>query len=93
MTGQGWTFINRFDYPLRDKLYMTAELGIYKWDGKIDLQGLDANLDLNGSTDILFGAGLYYQVMDKLDVGLRLRRILFEHQPTYLWGLGLTAHF
>ena len=90
-SGKGWTLSNRFIWPLQHKLELSAEAGLFFWDGEINLSGADVRPDLEGGTDWLLGLGVHYNVLPNITLGGVIRRIKLDDQHVDL--LGLEARF
>ena len=92
-SGKGWTLANRFIWPLQDKLELSAEAGLFFWDGEINLSGADVRPDLDGGTDWLLGVGAHYKVVPNLTLGGSIRRVKLDDQHVDLLGLEARFHF
>ena len=93
ISGDGWTLSNRFDYPLSERFDLSAEVGLYVWDGEISLSGANINPDLDGGTDPLFGIGVAYQVTDNINTKFEFKRLLFDGQEVDLLGGNVSYRF
>ncbi|OZG70831.1 hypothetical protein BTA51_23615 [Hahella sp. CCB-MM4] len=93
VSGNGWTVANRFLWDVHPQVTLSGEVGLFLWDGDIQLSGADINPDLDGGTDPLLGLGAGYQVMDNIDVLLRIKRVFMDHQHVDLLGIGGAYRF
>ncbi|WLQ13953.1 tandem-95 repeat protein [Hahella aquimaris] len=93
VSGSGWTLANRFLWPVRERITLSAEVGLYLWEGDIQLSGADINPDLKGDTDPLLGLGASYSVTGNIDAAVRIKRIFFDGQHVDLLGIGAVLRF
>ncbi|MBA54801.1 MAG: hypothetical protein CMK89_10140 [Pseudomonadales bacterium] len=93
VTGEGWTLANRFFWPLQDKLNLSAELGLFWWDGEVNLTGADVNPDLDGGVDPLLGLGVHYLLNPKFGLGGQIKRVWLDGQTVDLLGVDIAYHF
>ncbi|AZZ92667.1 tandem-95 repeat protein [Hahella sp. KA22] len=93
VSGSGWTLSNRFFWPVREKITLSAEVGLFLWEGDIQLSGADINPDLKGDTDPLLGLGLNYRLHKNIDASVRLKRAFFDGQHADLMGVGVIWRF
>jgi hypothetical protein len=93
VTGEGWTLANRFFWPVQDQLKLSAELGLFWWDGEVNLTGADVNPDLDGGVDPLLGLGVQYQWLPVVGVGAQFKRLWMEGQTVDLLGFDIRYHF
>ncbi|ABC29956.1 RTX toxins and related Ca2+-binding protein [Hahella chejuensis KCTC 2396] len=93
VSGSGWTLSNRFLWPVREKITLSAEVGLFLWEGDIQLSGADINPDLKGDADPLLGLGLNYRLHKNIDASVRLKRAFFEGQHADLMGVGVIWRF
>lgn len=93
VSGSGWTLTNRFQWPLEERLSLSAELGIYVWDGKVSLSGADVRPDMDGDTDLLMGLAMLYQLNPNIGLALQGKSIFFDDQQVNLLGLEIRFGF
>jgi hypothetical protein len=87
ISGHGWTLSNRFFWQAMPQLHLEAEVGLYIWEGEINLSGADLDPDIDGGTDFLLGFGASYDITDKLGAALLFKRIFFDDQEVDLIGV------
>ncbi|MBU6953421.1 tandem-95 repeat protein [Hahella sp. HN01] len=93
VSGSGWTLSNRFLWPVREQITLSAEVGLFLWEGDIQLSGADINPDLKGDTDPILGLGLNYRLHKNIDASIRLKRAFFDGQHVDLLGVGAVWRF
>ncbi|WP_431685641.1 tandem-95 repeat protein [Hahella sp. NBU794] len=93
VSGSGWTLSNRFLWPVREQITLSAEVGLFLWEGDIQLSGADINPDLKGDTDPILGLGLNYRLHKNIDASIRLKRAFFDGQHVDLMGVGAVWRF
>ncbi len=93
VTGEGWTLANQFLWPLQDQINLSAELGLFWWDGEVDISGADVSPDLDSALDPLLGIGVHYRLHQRIELGARLKRLWMEGQTVDLLGLDIRYQF
>ncbi len=86
VSGKGFTLSNRFLWPIQERITVSAEAGLYFWDGKIDLSGTSVNPDLKGGTDFLIGAAAHYKLTERWAISAQIKRVFFDGQEVDLIG-------
>jgi len=87
VSSEGFTLSNRFLWPVQQQTTLSAEVGLYRWDGKIDISGATVEPDLDGGTDFLLGVAAQYNVTDQFAISAHMKRIFFDDQDVDLFGV------
>ena len=93
VTGHGWTLANRFLWEVMPRVTLSGEVGLFIWEGEIDLTGADVEPDLDDGTDLLLGVACAYRLTDNLEAALHLKRVFFDDQEVDLLGVEGRFHF
>ncbi|MGM8228467.1 Ig-like domain-containing protein [Cellvibrio sp. ARAG 10.3] len=93
MSADGFTLSHRFGHHFTSGLSLSGEVGIFMWDGKIDVDGAAIDPDLGSGIDPLLGVQLDYRLAKPVSIGLGYQRIFFDGQAVDLAGLSATWHF
>ena len=93
VTGQGVTLGNRFEaFPIQ-KLAISGELGLFFWEGDIDVEGRTVESQYDNEQDLYFGAGIRYQFLQQLGLGFKWRRVFVADQKVDLIGGNIVVSF
>ncbi len=87
ISAYGWTFANRFLWEVMPRVTLSAEAGLYVWEGEINLSGANIDPDLGDGTDLLLGVAAGYRITDQLGAALQIKRIFFDDQEVDLIGV------
>ena len=93
MSADGFTLSHRFGHHFTSGLSLSGEVGIFMWDGKIDVDGAAIDPDLGSGIDPLLGVQLDYRLAEPVSVGLGYQRIFFDGQAVDLMGVSGIWHF
>ncbi|MFZ5604495.1 MAG: beta strand repeat-containing protein, partial [Pseudomonadota bacterium] len=93
VTGHGWTLANRFLWEAMPRVTLSGEVGLFIWEGEIDLTGANVEPDLDDGTDLLLGVACAYRITDQLEAALHLKRVFFDDQEVDLPGVEGRFHF
>ncbi|HEX4939299.1 MAG TPA: hypothetical protein VFX11_11535, partial [Candidatus Kapabacteria bacterium] len=93
VTGHGWTLANRFLWEAMPRVTLSGEVGLFIWEGEIDLTGANVEPDLDDGTDLLLGVACAYRITDQLEAALHLKRVFFDDQEVDLLGVEGRFHF
>jgi hypothetical protein len=93
VSGDGFTVSNRFLWPVQERTVLSAEVGLYLWDGDIDLTGTTVNPEMDGGTDFLLGVAAHYELSRQFAIGVQLKRVFFDDQEVDLMGVEGSVRF
>jgi large repetitive protein len=93
MSADGFTLSHRFGHHFASGLSLSGEVGIFMWDGKIDVDGAAIDPDLGSGIDPLLGVQLDYRLAEPVSLGLGYQRIFFDGQSVDLMGVSGIWHF
>lgn len=93
MSADGFTLSHRFGHHFASGLSLSGEVGIFMWDGKIDIDGAAIDPDLGSGIDPLLGVQLDYRLAEPVSLGLGYQRIFFDGQSVDLMGVSGIWHF
>ena len=93
MSADGFTLSHRFGHHFTSGLSLSGEVGIFMWDGKIDVDGAAIDPDLGSGIDPLVGVQLDYRLAEPVSLGLGYQRIFFDGQAVDLMGVSGIWHF
>jgi VCBS repeat-containing protein len=86
-TADGGTLVFGARLPLTEHWYLSPEVGIFVWQGDIEVNGAQFALDYDNNTDLLVGLRLDYQFSKHFGLGAGVKAIRFNDQQVELWGL------
>lgn len=93
VSGRGWTVSARLADKLTPRHSLSAELGVFIWQGDIELRGADIQPDSHGDSEPLLGVGLSQQLGSHTQAALRYRRIFAGQQAFNLLGISARLNF
>ncbi len=93
VSGNGLTVANRFLWDITPEVTLSGEVGVFFWNGDIQLSGPDIHPDLDGGVDPLLGVGAGYHLNRNVEVLISAKRLFFNHQQVALLGVGAAFHF
>lgn len=93
VTGHGWTIGNRFEQEVLSRWSVSGELGVFFWNGDIDISGASVDSEYDNEQDLYVGFGSHYQILDSIAVGAKWRRVFVEGQKIDLLGGSLVLSF
>jgi outer membrane protein W len=70
-----------------------VELGLLRWEGEVDFDDNIFDSDVDAETDVFFGIGLDYEVQNRWNAGLQIRRYNVSSQALMSWGLRTSYSF
>jgi hypothetical protein len=86
-TADGATLVVGGRLPLTERWYLSPEVGVFVWQGDIEVNGAQFKLDYDNNTDLLVGLRLDYQLSKHFGLGAGVKAIRFNDQHVELWGL------
>ncbi|WP_347330753.1 tandem-95 repeat protein, partial [Marinimicrobium locisalis] len=85
----GLTVTSQLRVPLHERIAVTAEAGLYRWES--DTRSLGPNLPVysRDGVDPMLGVGFELPVNERATAGFHFRRVMLEDQPVDLMGVTL----
>lgn len=94
--GEGFTFSGLYRHALGERVHLRARLGVFDWDAEYDtITGLGGQLgkvDADG-TDLYWGVGLDFKIIQPLSVTLEMQRFEFDNDARKYIRAGLEWRF
>ncbi|VUD61829.1 Adhesin BmaC autotransporter [Thalassocella blandensis] len=86
ITGDGVALSYLYNYSINDKFTAAFELGLFYWDGDIDLSGANLPNNYQDGVDPFFGAHVQYILNDRWSAGFDLMHYSLDDQTVTSLG-------
>ncbi|WP_323814972.1 putative Ig domain-containing protein [Cellvibrio sp. NN19] len=93
LSAEGLTLVQGIMLTPDAPIKISAEVGVFIWRNKIDIEEQVFAVDKDEGEDVLVGVKLDIPVDDKFGFGVGLRRIYFDDQTTNVFSLIGSYHF
>ena len=93
LSAEGLTLVQGIMLTPDAPIKISAEVGVFIWRNKIDIDEQVFAVDKDEGEDVLVGVKLDIPVDDKFGFGVGLRRIYFDDQTTNVFSLIGSYHF
>ncbi|WP_323815748.1 Ig-like domain-containing protein [Cellvibrio sp. NN19] len=93
LSAEGLTLVQGIMLTPDAPIKISAEVGVFIWRNKIDIEEQVFAVDKDEGEDVLVGVKLDIPVDDKFGFGIGLRRIYFDDQTTNVFSLIGSYHF
>ncbi|WP_027330129.1 tandem-95 repeat protein [Marinimicrobium agarilyticum] len=85
----GWTVSSQLKVPLAERIAVTAEVGLYRWESETRSLGPNLPAQSRDGVDPMLGAGFELPLNERVTAGFRFRQVLLKDQTVDLMGLTL----
>lgn len=92
-SGSGWTLAQAYNHDISPQLRGRVELGLLRWEGEVDFRDNTFDSDVDAETDVFWGVGLDYKVLEQWNAGIQVRRYNVSSQVLMSWGLRASYTF
>jgi hypothetical protein len=93
LSAEGFTLVQGLILTPHSAVKVVAEIGVFVWDSKIDVEQQALAVDDDSGTDPVVGLKFEFPLGDHVGLGAGLRRVYFSDQEADLFSLTGSYHF